>query len=382
MDRLFNVIGLMSGTSGDGVDASLTKTDGNNVFMPISDKYYEYPSSKKKKYHNLVDKLKESNDLDKFKVDIDILERLLTMFNLEIIQDIKKNCKVSIDLIGYHGQTIYHNPKKGISRQLGNGNLLSKLLNIKIVYDFRKNDILNGGQGAPLTPIFHVMLSNKLNLNSAVILNIGGILNATTIFGDGNFLATDIGPGMCLIDKWIRLNSKLKFDHNGLISSKGQIHMNLNLELENFYHFEKKKLNENYIKSFDVNDFDLAFVRGLNLENGAATLIEYTAKIIFDYFSYILKKMEKFKNKPVFILCGGGRRNKFLLKRLKFNLRKNKYFKNKKKCFNVIDTYGIDGDFIESQAFAYIAVRSILNLPISFPYTTGCKKECTGGVII
>ena len=347
MDRIFNVIGLMSGTSGDGVDASLTKTDGNNVFTSISDKYYEYPLLIKKKYHALIDKLKDYKDLNKFKADIDELERLLTIFNLEIIQDIKKNYKNSIDLIGYHGQTIYHNPKKKISRQLGNGNLLSKLLNIKIVYDFRQNDILNGGQGAPLTPIFHVMLSNKLNLNPAVILNIGGILNATTIFEDGNFLATDIGPGMCLIDKWIRLNSKLKFDHDGLISSKGQIHMNLDLELENFFHFEQKKLNENYIKSFDVNDFDLAFVRGLNLENGAATLIEYTAKIIFDYFSYILKKLEKFKNKPVFILCGGGRRNKFLLERLKFNLRKNNFFKNQKKCFNVIDNYGIDGDFIE-----------------------------------
>ena len=382
MDRIFNVIGLMSGTSGDGVDASLTKTDGNNVFTSISDKYYEYPLLIKKKYHALIDKLKDYKDLNKFKADIDELERLLTIFNLEIIQDIKKNYKNSIDLIGYHGQTIYHNPKKKISRQLGNGNLLSKLLNIKIVYDFRQNDILNGGQGAPLTPIFHVMLSNKLNLNPVVILNIGGILNATTIFEDGNFLATDIGPGMCLIDKWIRLNSKLKFDHDGLISSKGQIHMNLDLELENFFHFEQKKLNENYIKSFDVNDFDLAFVRGLNLENGAATLIEYTAKIIFDYFSYILKKLEKFKNKPAFILCGGGRRNKFLLERLKFNLRKNNFFKNQKKCFDVIDNYGIDGDFIESQAFAYIAVRSVLNLPISFPHTTGCKTECTGGVII
>ena len=382
MDRIFNVIGLMSGTSGDGVDASLTKTDGNNVFTSISDKYYEYPLLIKKKYHALIDKLKDYKDLNKFKADIDELERLLTIFNLEIIQDIKKNYKNSIDLIGYHGQTIYHNPKKKISRQLGNGNLLSKLLNIKIVYDFRQNDILNGGQGAPLTPIFHVMLSNKLNLNPVVILNIGGILNATTIFEDGNFLATDIGPGMCLIDKWIRLNSKLNFDHDGLLSTKGQIHMNLDLELENFFHFEQKKLNENYIKSFDVNDFDLAFVRGLNLENGAATLIEYTAKIIFDYFSYILKKLEKFKNKPAFILCGGGRRNKFLLERLKFNLRKNYFFKNQKKCFDVIDNYGIDGDFIESQAFAYIAVRSVLNLPISFPHTTGCKTECTGGVII
>ena len=382
MDRLFNVIGLMSGTSGDGVDTSLTKTDGKNVFIPISDKYYKYPSNIKKKYHSIVDKLKHNKNLKGLKPEIIELERILTMFNLKIIQDIKKNSKISIDLIGYHGQTIYHNPKKGISRQLGNGKLLSKLLNIKVVYNFRQNDILNGGQGAPLTPIFHVMLSKKLNLNSAVILNIGGILNATTIFENGNFLATDIGPGMCLIDKWIRLNSKFKFDHDGLISSKGQIHMNLDLELENFYHFEKKKLNENYIKSFDINDFDLTFVRGLNLENGAATLVEYTAKIIFDYFSYILKKTEKFKKKPELILCGGGRRNKFLLERLKINLKTNKHFKNQKKYFNIIDNYGIDGDFIESQAFAYIAVRSILNLPISFPHTTGCKKECTGGVVL
>ena len=92
--------------------------------------------------------------------------------------------------------------------------------------------------------------------------------------------------------------------------------------------------------------------------------------------------MEKFKKKPVFILCGGGRRNKFLLERLNFNLSQNKYFNNQKEYFNIIDNYGIDGDFVESQAFAYIAVRSFLSLPISFPHTTGCKKECTGGIVI
>ena len=199
-------------------------------------------------------------------------------------------------------------------------------------------------------------------------------MNATTIKDKDKFLATDIGPGMCLIDKWIRLNSKLKFDYDGEIASKGKISVNLNYNLDTFFNFEKKYPNKKYIKSFDINDFDLSFVRGLSLEDGLATLVEYSASIIVDYYIYI-KKITKLVNyNPLLILCGGGRKNKYLLESIEKNFKELE--------LKPIENYNVNGDFVESQAFAFLAIRSLKNMPISFPNTTRCKKPLTGGILV
>ena len=228
MAKLFTSLGLMSGTSGDGVDASLITTDGKEKFDLISDYYFEYPQEIYKNLIEIKDKISEKIDLQKYALELDKFERDITFFNAKIVREIIEKSKRKFDFIGFHGQTIYHNPKEKISKQLGNGSLLAQLSDTSVVYNFRDNDIANGGQGAPLTPVYHKLLSNNLNLYPSIFLNIGGIMN-TTIFKDKNkFLATDIGPGMCLIDKWIRLNSKLKFDDKGIIASKGKISVNLN----------------------------------------------------------------------------------------------------------------------------------------------------------
>ena len=167
----------------------------------------------------------------------------------------------------------------------------------------------------------------------------------------------DIGPGNCLIDKWIRLKSKKKYDEKGSIARSGTIDkFILNQSLDNFYNNEISKK-----KSFDTNDFDLSFARGLNLENGAATLTEFTADIC----------SKKIASGNIYV-SGGGRKNSFLIERLE---------KKTNSEITLIDEMGIDGDFIESQAFAYLAVRSFLKLPISFPETTGCSEPCSGGKI-
>ena len=228
MEKLFTAIGLMSGTSGDGVDASLIKTDGNDKFEHISNHYFEYPAEIFDKFHNLVSRIQYKEDLEKNAKDIDGLERETTLFTAKIINEILKNYSQSIDLIGYHGQTIYHDAKNKVTKQIGNANLLSNLTHQKVIFNFRENDINNGGQGAPLTPIFHKMLSNKFNLNHSIFINIGGITNATTIQNSDNIFATDIGPGMCLIDKWIRKKTQKKFDENGDIAFQGKVNMNLN----------------------------------------------------------------------------------------------------------------------------------------------------------
>jgi anhydro-N-acetylmuramic acid kinase len=202
------------------------------------------------------------------------------------------------------------------------------------------------------------MLENKFNVKPVTFVNIGGITNKTTIWKTGHFSATDIGPGNCLIDKWIRLNSNKIFDKNGELARSGKINkIILDQSLDNFYYSD---ISQN--KSYDIKDFDLSFVRGLSLEDGTATLTEFTSEII----------SKKIVDKNIYI-CGGGRKNKFLIETIE---------KKIKSKIKLIDELGIDGDFIESQAFAYLAIRSFLKLPISFPETTGCEKPCTGGIII
>ena len=220
------------------------------------------------------------------------------------------------------------------------------------------SDLNNGGEGAPLAPIFHKLLvkQNKIKIPVSII-NIGGISNITSINNNFSMYSRDIGPGNCLFDKWIRLKSKKKYDEKGSIARSGTIDkFILNQSLDNFYNNEISKK-----KSFDTNDFDLSFARGLNLENGAATLTEFTADIC----------SKKIASGNIYV-SGGGRKNLFLIERLE---------KKTNSEITLIDEMGIDGDFIESQAFAYLAVRSFLKLPISFPETTGCSEPCSGGKI-
>ena len=202
------------------------------------------------------------------------------------------------------------------------------------------------------------------------IINIGGISNATMISEDDNelnFKANDIGPGNCLIDEWVRKNSKYKFDENGNIGKSGKINeLILNQAKENF-------VISSYEKSLDVNDFDLSFVRGLSLEDGCATITDFTSYLISDGLKYI-NSINK-NNPGYFLLCGGGRKNIYLIKLIK------KYLSNTNIKLNNIDEFGFDGDFIESQAFGYLAIRTFLGLPISFPKTTRCKSPTVGGEI-
>ena len=363
-------LGLMSGTSGDGVDASIIRSNGSNQYELIKDKYYEYDIAIYKDIHNLKEKIHKIEDLETYKSEIDNLERRITIFHAEIIKDLNISDET---IIGFHGQTIYHNPAEKVSRQLANGKLLNQLVKKNVVYDFRNNDILNGGEGAPLTPIFHHLISNQNNIKLPVcFLNIGGISNVT-IISDKNdlskLISKDIGPGNCLIDAWVRKNSNKKFDLDGQIALIGTRNEIIYEQAQELYmnRNSKKKL------SFDTNDFDISFLRGLSFEDGVTTLTDFTASIIGEELSLSLKNYEN-KLQDI-LLCGGGRKNKVLLEKIKKNLLPKINLK-------LIDEYRVDGDFIESQAFAFLAIRSFLQLPISFPNTTGCKVPCTGGKII
>ena len=372
MGKLYTALGLMSGTSGDGVDVSVIDSDGIDQFNEVTNKYFKYDQKIYKNLHYLRDKILKSDDLNINESEINDLEREITIFHAKIVNQILKLVDKKIDFIGFHGQTIYHNPIEKISKQLGDGNLLSQLTKKTVIYDFRQNDIKNNGEGAPLTPIFHKLIINKKKIELPVcILNIGGIANITAIseYDENSLKSKDLGPGNCLIDEWIRNKTENKFDKDGKIAKLGKTNkLILNQALDIF----DNRTNKN-IFSFDTKDFDLNFIRGLSLEDGAATLTEFSSKIITtELFSFLSKTKNKLWK---VLLCGGGRKNTTLVNKIKKEMTKNFVIQS-------IDDYGIDGDFVESQAFAYLAIRSFLKLPISFPATTGCNEPVSGGIIV
>ena len=371
--KLFNSLGMMSGTSMDGVDISLIKTDGINHLERKIDKYYNFPNNLFKKLINIREKIKTLEDLNTYNQEIRNVESEFTLFHGSILKElILEN---EIDIVGFHGQTIFHSPDDKISLQIGDGKLLSQIIKKTVVFDFRNNDINHQGQGAPLTPIYHNLIAkNKFGENqtntSLYLINIGGITNITKIdknFNENLMEGYDIGPGNCLIDSWMRKNSNLKFDKDGNTAKSGKLNeLIFNQAIDNFHPL-------NFESSLDIDNFDINFLRGLSIDEGCATATEFTAFLIANGINNLREKNDEL---DLFIFCGGGRKNKYLLKRIE-----NYIFKEKKFIIKNIDDYNIDGDFVESQAFGYLAVRSIMNLPISFPKTTRCTKAISGGKI-
>ena len=360
MPKNLSALGFMSGTSGDGVDSSVIDSNGEDIINIKYNRFDPYPISLSKKIHDLKERISKKQDLLKYSLKIEELEREITDFHLDIATKINK--EIDYDLIGFHGHTIYHNSDEKISKQIGLGDHLSKKTKKTVVYDFRQNDLKNGGEGAPLSPIFHLALIKSLFNKNRVkmpisILNIGGIANITEIDKDFKIFSRDIGPGNCLIDMWIRKNSNKFYDEDGKIAEKGTTDKFIfDQYLDNYYY---SKISSK--RSLDTNDFDISFAKGLSLENGTTTMTDLTSELL----------SKKIGNNDIFV-CGGGRKNKFLMSQLK-NKIKNKIL--------LIDDLNIDGDYVESQAFAFLSIRSYLGLPISFPSTTNCKKPSIGGVI-
>ena len=341
MSKSYYSLGLMSGTSMDGVDASIIQSDGKTKYKAVLDRCFEYS---KDIYENLTifrDKIKNSNDLKKFSKELKLVEKEITLFHAKVVGEILKKSKVNVDFVGFHGQTIYHNAQENISKQLGDGKLLSKLTKKTVICDFRQNDLKNGGGGAPLTPIFHKLIVNQNKITQPVIiLNLGGIANWTYLgeTDDGKDLhSADAGPGNCLIDQWMKKNSKQNYDKDGSTAKSGKINKTiLNVAIDNYMDkliSQEGDKSSNYFmrnRSYDVKDFDLSFVHGLSLEDGAATLTEYTSFIISEVINAI-------QGGGGVVVCGGGRKNKFLFKRIS---KKLKY------SFKLIEHFGINGDFI------------------------------------
>jgi anhydro-N-acetylmuramic acid kinase len=363
MNKNLYSIGLMSGTSLDGIDVSIIKSNGADFLDIIDNAYLKYDNKVKSKLKKVIKECSSKDRLLHLSKKINEIEKEITILNAKAVQLIrKKNKSIKLDLIGFHGQTILHNPHKGYSIQIGDSNLLSKLTNNIVVSNFREKDILNGGQGAPLAPLYHKLILSKIksDLPSAII-NIGGISNITYVGYANKIFSFDTGPGNCLIDEWVKSKTNMEFDNDGAFAQTGNVNKALlNKFLKDPYYNKKSP------KSLDVKYFDLTKLKDLNLKDGCTTLSMLTVNSICTG----IKRFKKFPKN--IILSGGGRKNKFIVSNLEKKL---------KRKINLIDDFNFNGDFIESQAFAYLAIRSYLNKYITLPTTTGVKKPCTGGTI-
>lgn len=348
----------MSGTSLDGIDVSLIETDGNFVKRLNKNYYHPYKASTKRKFLKLVNK-----DLKEIKKTRKYFDELINNEHFEALQ----NCKIlnECEYVSFHGQTVYHDSITKTSIQLGDGKNLSKLIKKTVISNFRDNDLKNGGQGAPLSPIYHqnILQNLKLDLPSCV-LNIGGVANVT-YWDSKNLIGFDTGPGNSLMDDYIKLKLGKYFDNKGYLASQGSIYrpfIQKFLDSEFFYIKGPKSLDRN---SFKTNFEDLV-KKNLSIPDSLATLAECTVKSI-------LLSLESLPQKPKnIIIVGGGYKNNFLLQRLIKNI-----------DIRVIreDEIELDFDFIESELIAFLGARSIKKLPITFPSTTGVKKPLCGGKI-
>ena len=353
-----HAIGIMSGTSLDGIDVSYVSSDGKSIFTHNCSSLFKFRVTTRKSLHSLVSNFKKNKNSIS---SISLCENLVSEDYVDAIRKFIKSNKISkVDLIALHGQTIFHSSKNKSSIQLCNSSYIAEKTNKTIVTDFRQDDLLNGGEGAPLVPIFHKLLINKLKLKKPCsFINIGGISNISILDNRGKLTAHDIGPGMCLLDQFVHFKKNKPYDNNGVYSSRGKINKSILSQLLNDKYFKK-----NPPKSLDRNYFSFNSVLKINFYDACATLSAFTAYAIID-------NLKKIDNQKI-ILSGGGVKNKFILNLIKEN------FGNK--VISIDEIYG-DAKYIESQAFAYLGIRRVKNLPISFPGTTGVKKSITGGKI-
>ena len=363
-------IGLMTGTVNDGfIDIAALRTDGKNVveFGP-----YELSAYKDQSIKHLIFKTYEEAKKWNFEgVEPEIFsltEKKITEEQSSAVEEFieKYNIKKkNISCVGFHGLTVLHRPvdsnnTNGKTRQLGNGQMMSDYLQLPVVNNFRSNDIEHGGQGAPLAPIYHLALANFIKEKDIAFLNIGGVSNITFVGNNDELIALDCGPGNAPIDDFVRYHNKGLMDRDGNFAKLG----NVNYDLVDEF-MKNDFFNLLYPKSLDRNSFNFDSIYKLSLEDGCATMV----KIIAMGISEALKLLPK---KPSRILtAGGGRKNRTIINEINLE--------TKIPCKN-IDDYNLRGDAIEAEAFAFLAVRSLNDLPLSFPSTTGVKHPVTGGV--
>lgn len=353
MKKIFLAIGLMSGTSLDGIDAAILRTDGEKIIEPGQFLNLPYSTQFRERLR-LIFEGTES---------VEVVERELTLLHAKATKSLLTRAALKfseVDLIGFHGHTIFHEPAQFKTYQIGDGALLASETGVDVICDLRSNDVAHGGQGAPLVPLYHSALAGGLTMPAA-ILNIGGVANITYLNGnEDSLIAFDTGPGGALLDDWIHRKMGKPFDEAGRVASSGSISNNILKELLSAPYFDRPPP-----KSLDRDYFDITPIRGLSASDGAATLAAFTC-------GAVIRAIDHLPAPPkIWLVTGGGRKNKFLMQTLLERLQVP---------VEPVEVMGWNGDALEAQAFSYLAVRSKKRLPITLPGTTGVKTPVSGGV--
>ncbi len=357
MPDSLRALGLISGTSMDGIDAAITEIDGERVGGLRPPGTYPYEPHLRARLLSMAaapDTVSEA--------DLRAVEATLTDAHADVVGAFVNANNVDlagIDVIGFHGQTILHRPERRLTRQLGDGARLAGALGVDVVNDFRAADVAAGGQGAPFASLYHRALAAELPPPLAV-LNIGGVANVTFINGE-EALAFDTGPGNALLDDWVSQHTGASYDDGGRLAATGRVDQQRLSRLldESFFEMTPPK-------SLDRNDFDPGVIDGLSVADGAATLVEFTAQSIARARPHLPAPPQRW------LVCGGGRHNAAIMSRLTEVLGAP--------CVPVEDV-GWNGDALEAQAFAFLAVRSRRGLPLSLPSTTGVPRPMPGGTL-
>lgn len=362
---MLTAIGLMSGTSLDGVDVALIETDGERIgrFGPTA--YRAYTGAERDMLRRALADAAPMTDRDARPGAVADAEHLVTRAHAEaIVNFLEANglSRSDIDVVGFHGQTVLHRPEQKLTVQIGDGKALARTLGIPVVFDLRAADVAAGGQGAPLVPVYHRALVNMLNSDGpTVVVNIGGVANITYIDGD-TLIACDTGPGNALLDDFMLRRTGEAVDRDGRAAATGRIDEE----------WISRALSRPFFtlpppKSLDRNDFAALTIEGMSVQDGAATLTALTA----DSIAAIAKMLPKLPSR--WIVVGGGASNPILIAMLGKRLAPAALVRGA--------DLGWSGDAVEAQAFAYMAVRSLKSLPLTFPGTTGVPAALTGGVL-
>lgn len=355
-------IGLMSGTSRDGIDAALIETDGEGQVVPVAFVSLGYDPAFRAR---LADACLRAMAMEAPGPDplIDAVTKELTQAHAEAVRTLIAQAEVraeDIGIIGFHGHTVAHRPDRRWTWQIGDSAALAGMTGIAVVNDFRSADVAAGGQGAPLIPIFHRALAANLEKPVAV-LNLGGVANITYIGADGELIAFDTGMASALIDNWVQEEGNAAFDAGGAIAATGRVDRGILDVMLHHPFFDAPPP-----KSLDREDFTITPVAGLGLADGAATLTAFSAQAV----ELALRHLPA---RPSHIHVGGGGRHNGTLMRM--------IAEATGVPVQPVDSLGWNGDAVEAQGFAYMAVRALQDLPISFPGTTGVPEPMTGGVL-
>jgi anhydro-N-acetylmuramic acid kinase len=361
MARVLKALGLMSGTSMDGIDAAILETDGETIAAFGPTHFSPYSASMRDRMRVALDAAPELRFDGPLPVAQAELEQELTTAHADAVLALLRTAGLStgdVDVIGFHGQTIVHRPNQRITLQIGSGPQLARAIGIPVVGDFRSRDMRSGGQGAPIVPIYHRALAKERG--PIAFVNIGGVANVTFVGRNGDVIAFDTGPGNAPIDDWVLRHTGKPYDEDGSLARGGRVHENIiDAQLPHPY-FSKPAP-----KSLDRMDFAADMVRNLGAADGAATLTAFTARTI------ALAREHLPESPREWIVCGGGRHNAALMNALRSALSDS--------IVKSAEDMSWRGDFVEAEAIAFLAVRSLRGLPITFPKTTGVARPMSGG---